>query len=84
MNHDQALVEYDDFCVEVAKLWHNTIIQISQRYGQHYFNMLHEKRPDVANKIRATPLDPFYYDEVSLETEQAVICYWQEDSETVE
>lgn len=33
------------------------------RQGQQAFNVLHEMRPDLANEIRATPLDPFYLDE---------------------
>lgn len=77
MTPEQALKEYDKFCLEVAQGWTNQIIQISQRYGQFYFNMLYKVRPDVADKIRATPLDPFYWDEVSLETERAVIEYWR-------
>ena len=32
----------------------------SWRLGQTYFNVLHTLRPDLANKIRATYLDPFY------------------------
>lgn len=30
------------------------------RYGQAAFNMLHEKRPDIADKIVGTDADPFY------------------------
>lgn len=30
------------------------------RLGQTYFNVLHQKRPDLADKIRGTYLDPFY------------------------
>ena len=77
MDDDQALIEYDEFCIRVSRAWQSPVIQMSQRYGQLYFNMLHELRPDVANKIRATPLDPFFYDDVSLETESAVINYWK-------
>lgn len=67
---------YEDFLARVDALWGNNIIQISQRYGQLYFNVLHELRPDIANKIRATELDPFYFDDVKLETIQAVIENW--------
>jgi hypothetical protein len=31
-----------------------------QRRGQALFNTLHEHRPELANRIRATPTDPFY------------------------
>jgi hypothetical protein len=32
----------------------------TQRYGQLLFNTLYEVRPELADKIRATDLDPFY------------------------
>ncbi len=34
------------------------------RYGQYYFNALHNVHPDLANKIRTTPADPFYNDDI--------------------
>lgn len=30
------------------------------RYGQALFNVLHDVRPDISEKVRATGLDPFY------------------------
>lgn len=36
----------------------------SWRMGQTYFNVLHDLRPDIANKLRATVADPFYNDEL--------------------
>ena len=34
-----------------------------QRFGQAFFNCLHETHPDVANEIRGRQgLDPFYND----------------------
>jgi hypothetical protein len=37
------------------------------RYGQVLFNALYEVDPDLANEIRGTEIDPFYYgiDEVT-------------------
>jgi len=85
MTHDEAVAEYDNFCIGVARSYaESEILQMSQRYGQFYFNLLHEVRPDIANKIRATSLDPFFSDSVSLETEQAVIEYWKSLIKTVE
>lgn len=40
------------------------------RLGQALFNDLFALHPLIANEIRATPLDPFYSDEISLETER--------------
>ena len=34
------------------------------RHGQSLFNALHDLRPDLANKVRGTALDPFYGDHV--------------------
>lgn len=33
------------------------------RKGQLHFNLLHRLRPDLADKIRGTEIDPFYLDE---------------------
>jgi hypothetical protein len=32
------------------------------RYGQLLFNILCTYRPDISEKLRATPLDPFFRD----------------------
>ena len=32
----------------------------AQRHGQTIFNVLHEHRPDLANRVRGTLVDPFY------------------------
>jgi len=34
-----------------------------ERLGQAYFNALQDVRPDLAAKVRANGLDPFYEDE---------------------
>lgn len=30
------------------------------RYGQHWFNVLHLFRPDIANELQKTHFNPFY------------------------
>ena len=35
-----------------------------QRKGQYAFNTLYSYRPDLANMIRGTSIDPFYNDEI--------------------
>ena len=47
------------------------------RLGQHYFNTLNEVRPDIAEKIRATKVDPFQALSVSEETENAIRALWE-------
>lgn len=46
------------------------------RYGQVYFNLLFEHRPDISEKIRGTTLDPFYKESVKSETHQFVEKSW--------
>jgi len=46
------------------------------RYGQVYFNLLVEHRPDISEKIRGTMLDPFYKEFVKTETHQFVEKSW--------
>lgn len=36
--------------------------ETSWRMGQTYFNVLHEVRPDLAEKVRGAFLDPFHND----------------------
>lgn len=47
-----------------------------QRYGQMYFNMLAEVRPDISEKIRGGRLDPFHRDDVSKLTHMIVESNW--------
>lgn len=35
---------------------------LDERKGQAFFNELLVVRPDLADKVRGTPLDPFYQD----------------------
>ena len=35
----------------------------SWRMGQTYFNVLHDHEPEIADRFRATTLDPFHRDE---------------------
>lgn len=46
------------------------------RAGQHYFNVLHIIRPDIAEKVRGTKMDPFYKDSVPVETQNFVASAW--------
>lgn len=46
------------------------------RYGQVYFVMLDDLYPEIANKIRNTPLDPFYHGKASTDTHDFVESLW--------
>lgn len=63
------------------------IVQISQptdkqwRRGQAYFNVLHDVRPDLAEKVRNTPMDPFH-DDARLPQFFAWVClHWGYEEE---
>lgn len=60
---------YDDFLNTVHREYREwQKVDSTYRYGQCMFNMLHALRPDLAEKIRTTPLDPFYKEYVSQDT----------------
>lgn len=65
---------YNDFHLRVDKTY--GAVKDTQRFGQYYFNCLHSLRPDLANKIRATKLDPFHKDHVPAETMKFVAEAW--------
>jgi len=46
------------------------------RYGQMYFNLLSVSRPDIAERIQHSSLDPFYKDVVSSITHMFVESNW--------
>lgn len=53
--------------------------QHTQRRGQLFFNSLYVFRPDIANQLRATVLDPFYADEVIPDFLAKVEELWDRD-----
>lgn len=46
------------------------------RYGQVYFNLLKEHRPDISEKIRAGVIDLFYKDVIDTEIHRFVEKMW--------
>ena len=75
---------YDQFLVFVAqefKRLQNNGEDV--RYGQVYFNSLWEFRPTIANKIRATKMDPFHRDEVHPDVHVYVENEWIKMNEQV-
>jgi hypothetical protein len=46
------------------------------RYGQVYFNLLFEARPDISEQIRGTMLDPFHKNYVQSEIHRFVESQW--------
>ena len=50
------------------------------RRGQAFFNVLSVDRPDLAERIRATSLDPFYDDNGIAAFLEVVRTMWDDDS----
>lgn len=49
---------------EYLSQWTRSLSNFPQwRAGQAAFNILHQHRPDLANMVRNTGLDPFYDDD---------------------
>ena len=48
----------------------------SIRYGQVYFNLLNESRPEIAAKLRGSELDPFHRDLVDDNVHAFVEYLW--------
>lgn len=46
------------------------------RYGQVYFVMLDDLFPEIADKVRDTPYDPFYHQSASSEAHAFVEAIW--------
>ena len=49
-----------------------------QRLGQVYFNVLHDVRPDISEKIRGTMFDPFHMDSIPPKVKDTVRRMWEE------
>jgi hypothetical protein len=49
----------------------------TQRYGQWLFNELYDVKPELANSIRGTMVDPFYHDNRTPEFWCALILKWE-------
>jgi hypothetical protein len=68
---------YEEFTAYVNKNYTENRTIGGWRLGQSFFNCLFEQRPDLANEIRATPLDCFYMKHVPLATLTFVEKNWE-------
>jgi hypothetical protein len=81
-----VLYSYEEFLSHVShEHKHALVDKPDTRFGQTFFNCLWEFRPAIANRIRATEIDPFHREEVYPETHVVVEEMWnkmnQEDIE---
>lgn len=70
--------DFDNFVAFAAEYTHE---YKDQRAGQAFFNALYEKRPDLANKIHTTELDPFYNDAPLAAAWEFVMDNWETKEE---
>lgn len=49
-----------DEIIKVERISNKYLEDTDQRKGQAYFNALHKVRPDLADHIQGTKIDPFY------------------------
>lgn len=70
-------ISFNDFLADASikfEKWSKTDSSI--RYGQVYFNLLSAARPDIAEALRGTMLDPFHKESVKPETHKFVESKW--------
>lgn len=70
-------ISFNDFLADASIQYEKQVKQDpSIRYGQIYFNLLHAARPDIANELRGSTLDPFHSNYVSDKTHIFVEHKW--------
>ena len=67
-----STLSFDEF----VRLVSATLPSEDIRYGQHWFNVLNAVRPDLADRLRGSLLDPFHRDSVSEQTSAFVATAW--------
>jgi hypothetical protein len=55
-------VKYVDFVINATHYYGSH--RNEQRFGQAVFNVLHSMRPDIADELRGTEIDPYYQESV--------------------
>lgn len=72
-------LSYEEFIMKVSDI-HGQIRENDPyvRYGQSLFNTLSHHRPEIAEQLRGTPLDPFHKtgEQISLETYEFIKNLW--------
>lgn len=66
----------ESFADYLAAVIRALVTEREWRVGQAHFNVLRATRPDLAERIRATAVDPFYSDEIVSEFLDYVESLW--------
>jgi hypothetical protein len=61
-------INYNEFISGVMAQAETLKKENEWRYGQAFFNVLFEERPDIAQAIHGSSLDPFFKHIISMET----------------
>ncbi len=70
-------LSFNDFLADVSiKYEHQKDTPGHWRYGQMYFNLLSDARPDISDRIKGSSLDPYYKDVVAGVTHAFVESNW--------
>lgn len=77
MKEETTYLSFNDFLADASITYERMKSSGMQyRYGQVYFNLLFQHRPDISEKIRGTAIDPFYKEIVSSVTHSFVEKSW--------
>lgn len=69
-------MDYTDFVIAGYKRFN---AEPDWRLGQSFFNVLREVRPDLAERVRGTKVDPFYVDDKVTDFLNFVGSRWEEN-----
>lgn len=69
-------MDYTDFVIAGYKRFN---AESDWRLGQSFFNVLREVRPDLAERVRGTKVDPFYVDDKVTDFLNFVGSRWEEN-----
>jgi hypothetical protein len=64
--------------IKIAMQRHSFSARANQRTGQSLFNSLYEFRPDLADAIRNSHIDPFYKDENLNNFFRWIVEHWEQ------
>jgi hypothetical protein len=56
-------MDFTTWHTRTSVAWVRHYRETEWRKGQTYFNLLYDERPDVADRVRGTAVDPFHQDE---------------------
>jgi hypothetical protein len=69
-------MRYIDFVLKATSTYNKPNNPDGYRFGQGVYNLLNQTRPDIANKLVGTPLDPYYKTSVTTETWEFIHKNW--------